>query len=309
MYKKSEIFYIHAIAPMHVGSGQDLGIVDMPIQRESHTNYPKIEGSSLKGSIREAFENEAKKEKDKNDIDEIQIHLVFGYDETNASEEAKQVFKEKGQYAGAIGFSDARILLFPVKSVKGTFAWITCPYVLKRFKKDLEICGVNETFEIPNENTITNNSKIKVDDNVVILEEYSFEVKEDEKTTKLAEFLAKETKIDEIKEKLIVLEDDVFKDFVTQFTEVITRTKIDNSTGTVKDGALFTEEYLPAESVMYSLVMASDVFAPIDEDKKTLKTVKDVLGFFKKCPNVIQIGANATIGKGVCEIITKDENE
>jgi len=302
MYKKSEVFYIHSIAPMHVGSGQDLGIVDMPIQRESHTNYPKIEGSSLKGSIREAFENSGK--------DEIKIHLVFGYDETNASNEAKEIFKEKGHYAGSIGFSDARILLFPVKSVKGTFAWITCPYVLKRLKKDLEISGVNETFEIPNENTITKDSKIKLNEKVVILEEYSFDnVGEDEKTTKLAEFLAKETKIDEIQEKLIVLEDDVFKDFVTQFTEVIARTKIDNTTGTVKDGALFTEEYLPAESIMYSLVMASDVFAPIDKDKKTLKTVEDVLGFFKECPDVIQIGANATIGKGVCEIITKGENE
>ncbi|MBK9462153.1 MAG: hypothetical protein IPN94_22720 [Sphingobacteriales bacterium] len=30
-------------------------------------------------------------------------------------------------------------------------------------------------------------------------------------------------------------------------TEVITRTKIDNETGTVEDGALFTEEYLPTE--------------------------------------------------------------
>ncbi len=309
MYKKAEIFYIHNISPMHVGSGQDLGIVDMPIQRESHTNYPKIEGSSLKGSIREAFENSGK--------DEIKIHLVFGYDETNASEKAKEVFKEKGQYAGAIGFSDARILLFPVKSVKGTFAWITCPYVLKRFKKDLEICEVKRTFEIPNENTITEDSKIKVDEdkNVVILEEYSFSnVCKDEKTTELAKFLAKEIGIEEIKEKLIVVEDDVFKDFVTQFTEVITRTKIDNSTGTVKDGALFTEEYLPAESVMYSLAMASPVFAPIEEKyKEELKSEEDVLNFFKECPNVIQIGANATIGKGVCEIInnenSKDNNE
>jgi CRISPR-associated protein Cmr4 len=221
----------------------------------------------------------------------------------------KQVFKEKGQYAGAIGFSDARILLFPIKSVKGTFAWVTCPYVLKRFKKDLKICGVEKDFEIPNENTITTNSKIRVDENVVILEEYSFNnIYEDEKTTKLAKFLAKETKIDEINEKLIVLEDDVFKDFVTQFTEVITRTKIDNSTGTVKDGALFTEEYLPAESIMYSLAMASPIFAPI-EDKRGLENEEDVLNFFKKCPDVIQIGANATIGKGVCEIITKGKNE
>ena len=306
MYKKSEIFYIHTITPTHVGSGQDLGIVDMPIQRESHTGFPKIEGSSLKGSIREAFESSGK--------DEIKIHLTFGFDETNVSEEIKEKFKkllkdkERGfQYSGAIGFSDARILLFPIKSVKGVYAYVTSREVLKRFKKDLEICGVKESFEIPPNNSITKESKIKVKDDIVILEEYSFEVKADEKTTKLAEFLSEEMGIDEIKEKLVILEDDVFKDFVQQFTEVITRTKIDNSTGTVKDGALFTEEYLPAETIMYSLVMSSPVFAPV-EDKQGLENENDVLNFFKECPKVIQIGANATIGKGICEIILKGNN-
>ena len=302
MYKKSEIFYIHTITPTHVGSGQDLGIVDMPIQRESHTGFPKIEGSSLKGSVREAFES--------SDKDEIKIHLTFGYDETNASDDAKKIFKDEKQkqYAGALGFSDARILLFPIKSVKGVYAYVTSREVLKRFKRDLEICEAKESIEIPSDNSITEVSKIKIKDNIVILEEYSFEVKADEKTTKLAEFLSKETEIDEIKEKLVILEDEVFKDFVTQFTEVITRTKIDNSTGTVKDGALFTEEYLPAETVMYSLVMASPIFAPV-EDKQGLENEDDVLNFFKECPEIIQIGANATIGKGICKIITKGKKQ
>ena len=301
MYKKSEIFYIQTITPTHVGSGQDLGIVDMPIQRESHTNYPKIEGSSLKGSIREAFESSSK--------DEIKIHLTFGFDETNASKDAKAVFKEEKQkqYAGALGFSDARILLFSIKSVKGVYAYVTSKEVLERFKRDLEICGVKNSFEIPAENSITEESKVKVKDNIVILEEYSFEVEEKKETTNLAEFLVKQTGIESIKEKLVVLEDDVFKDFVTQFTEVITRTKIDNSTGTVKDGALFTEEYLPAETIMYSLAMASPIFAPI-EDKKGLADEVKVLEFFKEIPEVIQIGGNATIGKGICKIITKGKS-
>jgi len=303
MFKKAEIFYIHTITPMHVGSGSDLGIVDMPIQRESHTSYPKIEGSSLKGSIREAFEQEK-------NIDELKIHQVFGYDETNASEEAKKKFDElKDKYAGALGFSDARILLFPIKSVKGVFAYVTCPNVIKRYENDLvKIIGKNVDFKIPNENTITQNSKIKLDDeDIVILEEYSFEVSEDNNTNKLAEFLAKKTEISEIKEKLIVLSDDDFKDFVNMFTEVITRTKIDNKTGTVKDGALFNEEYLPSETVMYSMVFASSIIPYIGND---IKNEDDVMKFFKNnCPEVIQIGGNATIGKGICKIIKGGKDE
>jgi len=55
MTSKIKPFFIKSITPLHVGSGSDLGVVDLPIQRESHTGFPKIEASSLKGSIRSEF--------------------------------------------------------------------------------------------------------------------------------------------------------------------------------------------------------------------------------------------------------------
>jgi CRISPR-associated protein Cmr4 len=297
MYKNATIFYLQTVTPTHVGSGQDLGIVDLPIQRETHTGYPKIEGSSLKGSLREAFEHIVD--------DDIKIHLTFGFDESNATETAKDIFKDKAeQFAGALGFTDAKILLFPVKSVKGVYAYITCPDVLRKFQRDLEIVGIRKNFEIPTENSITSESKVKLDnENVVILEEYSFQVSPE--ADAVADFLAVETGVGNIKEKLVVLSDDDFKDFVKMFTEVITRTKIDNTTGTVQEGALFTEEYLPAETILYSFALTSPVMAPID-DKHGLDDETSVLEFFRtNCPKVFQIGGNATIGKGICKIVTK----
>ncbi len=56
MFKKALPFFIYVITPLHAGTGQELGIVDLPIQRERHTGFPKIEASGLKGSIREVFE-------------------------------------------------------------------------------------------------------------------------------------------------------------------------------------------------------------------------------------------------------------
>jgi CRISPR-associated protein Cmr4 len=347
MYKKAKPFYIQTITPTHIGSGSDLGIVDMPIQRESHTSFPKIEGSSLKGAIREAVENKCeifklldkqkelkikyKEDEEKNKkvleklkdiveqekdlkqifLNELKVNTIFGFDNTNTTAITEEKFKDnKDKFAGAIGFSDARILLFPVKSVKGVYAYITSPLVIQRYKDELEnIAKDSVDFGIPKENSITNESKVKLSDNenIVILEEYSFDnIDKNENTTKLANFLEKQTGISEIKEKLIVLDDDDFKNFVKMFTEVITRTKIDNIKGTVKDGALFTEEYLPAETVMYSFVMASPIMANIDE-VKDLDDENKVLEFFNKnCPDVIQIGGNATIGKGVCKIVTKE---
>ena len=56
MYKSTNPLFLICETPLHAGSGDDLGIVDLPIQRERHTSFPKIEASSLKGALREAFE-------------------------------------------------------------------------------------------------------------------------------------------------------------------------------------------------------------------------------------------------------------
>ncbi len=305
MFKKAKIMYIHTISPMHVGSGSDLGIVDMPIQREGHTNFPKIEGSSLKGSIREAFEL-----KGQTDVDVlIKTYMSFGYDESNAPSAVQQAFPEKSdkEFAGALGFSDSRILLFPVKSAQGIFAWATSPMILKRFIKDLELSNQEQDFKIE-KNSIPNDSIIMIDDNNVILEEYQIKVSKNDNTQNIANFLAKELKNDEIKEKLIILDDREFEDFVTLSTEIITRNKIDNRKGTVDDGALFTEEYLPCETVMYSLVLASNVMIKVTQIQN-FSSDDEVMNFFTSTiPEILQIGGNATIGKGIVSIVVGGNN-
>ncbi|MEZ4851051.1 MAG: type III-B CRISPR module RAMP protein Cmr4 [Bacteroidia bacterium] len=348
MYRKARPLFLICNTPTHVGSGSELGIVDLPIQRERHTGFPKFEGSSLKGSLREAFERKVdptnKREfKDLDDRDVI-IHRLFGYDEGSLNSDEKKrlkkhfqkeagkkengeiAYKDASQFAGALGFSDARILLFPVKSMKGVFAWATCLRVLKQFVQDMQL--VDGSFELKNlddkniqENgtyLFSKNSSLKIDSgdsSKVVLEEYTFsvsnylndvvKVKEGEEADKpnfpdwLAEKLFGDTNsywANKLKNDIVVLPDDDFKDFVNLSTEVITRTKIDNNTGTVEQGALFTEEYLPAESVMYSLVLTAAEFTSRDktmEEDKVSKFFKDNL------PNVIQIGGNATLGKGI----------
>ena len=148
MFKLAKPFFMIVETPLHAGSGQDLGIVDMPIQRERHTSFPKIEGSGLKGSVREVFEERA------NDIDERKrIHTVFGYDDSEKDKGVKDIFKENKEFQGALGFTDARTLLFPVKSMKGIFAWITCPKVLDRFKRDLELAKIKNIPAMPAKST------------------------------------------------------------------------------------------------------------------------------------------------------------
>ena len=323
MFKKAKLFFLVAETPLHPGSGGDsTGFVDLPIQRERYTNFPKIEASSLKGSIREAF-SVANKEiqingqkirpLDKADKDDY-LSLVFGPENSDES------------YASAISFLDARILLFPVKSLKGIFAWITSPMVLERFVEDLKFLEFKED-NLKNhgflnnldqlKNTVPTNSDLVINNNVVVLEEYTFKVNTNENTSKIASFIAKhifkENEYtfwqEKLQKSLIILPDDEFRDFVTNSTEIITRTKIDDRTGTVQQGALWTEEYLPQETILYSIAFSSPLRVENENKKGALagKTIDDesenVIKFFEGgLPKIIQIGGNQSLGKGIIRV-------
>ncbi|MEZ4884821.1 MAG: type III-B CRISPR module RAMP protein Cmr4 [Chitinophagales bacterium] len=312
MYKIARPLFLHCQTAMHAGTGDDLGIVDLPIQREKHTGYPKIEASGLKGAIRESFEENATSVADR-----VKLHVAFGYDEKDASRKPSitDEFKDKESrdFAGTIGFTDARIVLFPLKSLKGIFAYATCPSVLKKLKQELQdICQLSITIETDfNSIDVTKvavaNASHLSSNNKAILEEYSFDCSDtdlNKKAKELAKQLNEILGITDLENKLVVLEDDTFADFVKNSTEVVTRIKIDNETGTVAKGALFTEEYLPTECVMYSLVLASNVFAPSKKDKFDKGEYLSVMNYFADTlNNVIQIGGNATLGKGIVKTI------
>jgi len=312
MFQKSIALFLTCETPLHAGSGDSLGIVDMPIQRERHTSFPKIEASSLKGSLREAFEG---------------LHL-----ETNPKRDHPDILKTFGpdsdgsEHAGAIGFTDARLLLFPVKSMKGVFAWITCPKVLHQFAEDMKLAVKLEVSNIP---SVSDGEAVPLGEDQLtigcnyVLEEYTFKKKEKAKSEldhkEIAHWLAdhlfnsRSYCNDKAKKDILVLSDNDFKDFVNLSTEVITRTKIDNNTGTVQGGALFTEEYLPAESVLYSIVLASPEF--VSKGHTRNQDVDDLMKIFTNGINglpVIQLGGNATLGKGILRTKfvepTKSEN-
>ena len=44
-------YWIHALTPLHVGSGRGIGFIDLPIMREKATEYPFVPGSAVKGVL------------------------------------------------------------------------------------------------------------------------------------------------------------------------------------------------------------------------------------------------------------------
>ena len=286
MSEKAMLF-VHALTGLHPGSGTALGVVDLPVQRERHTQWPVIPGSSLKGVLRDACARRTKR-------DDPPLLTVFGPETSSASD-----------HAGALALTDARILAFPVRSLRGVFAWVTCPAVIQRLSRDLVLAGRDGLASLPpvakDQAACADNSPLLVDGDKLVLEEFEFARAGD--AAPIADWVARHAVQDaatqgRIQDHLAVLHDDDFTHFVRHATEVVARVGLDYEKKTVRSGALFYQEFLPPETLFYSLVFAED-----GRRKDPKMTAAQVLGYVQKnVPPVLQIGGDETIGRGLCAV-------
>jgi len=303
MFTGAKPFLLYAVSSVHAGSGSEVGLVDLPIQREQHTGFPKIESSSLKGAIRAACSYQARDDEEA----KRRIRLIFGSDPSETEGDGSRELQ-----AGAISLADARLLLFPVKSMRGVFAWITCPYVLRRWNDELELFGKGsyEKFPVPAVNTVSPSSKLLIpkhnhevdQQDRIVLGEYTLEVTPSEETSRLGQALGRYLSLSEeldLEKRLVILDDDTFRDFVTLSTEVNARIRVESEKGTVVNKALWYEENLPPESVLYSFLFAGHVRGGGEESFRTDKDVLNYLLDDDHFPAVFQLGGNSTIGRGI----------
>ncbi|GAB6065423.1 type III-B CRISPR module RAMP protein Cmr4 [Aquifex pyrophilus] len=270
--KNTETSLLRVLTPLHIGTGQGTGYVDLPIYREVHTGFPAIPASSIKGNVRtEKIYEVAQKLKKK--PDEVDRLVEKGEDES--VRELSKLFGSKKNEGKAV-FTDGRVLLFPVKSLRGIFALITSPYVINRFLKDIEKGEFRISLE--DNSCIALSDTVKVD-NSVVLEEFVFRCVRGAFPEELEKLPLEE----EYKNRMVIVSDNVFSHMVRNYTEIQTHIKVNPETGTVSEGHLWTEEYVPSETVFYFQLINGE---------NLLKGV-----------NTLQLGGNTTTGKGVVEVL------
>lgn len=265
----AKMFYLHVLENLHVGSGEGSGVIDMPIAREAATRLPVVPGSGLKGALKWEY----------GDSD------LFGS-------------KEK---AGLIAPPEARLLLLPVASWAGTFAWITCPLVLRRWLtacKDLDrkVDATIPSTIADDQIMVQENSMLKISDQVH-LDELSFEMPESDldNTTKIAAQIAEDLFVGDtdwqtaLTTRFAIVSDTVFSYFAEHGTEVRARIKVNDDTGVVERGALWYEESLPAETVLFGVVAADKARTGRKQDEDILSKLPD---------HRIQLGGNWSTGGG-----------
>ncbi|WP_277300064.1 type III-B CRISPR module RAMP protein Cmr4 [Treponema succinifaciens] len=288
MFENTSIAIMYAVTPCHAGSGSALGVVDLPIQRERHTNWPMIQASGVKGAFRANFDRFKNKIADKEQIKDFErlSESVFGT-------------SSDGGYAGSLSISDAKILAFPMRSNVSPFVWITCPAVLKRLEKDLSVANFNSIefdsskFSVSDDKAISlGKSELKGN---ILLEDYEVQVAD----TKIEEF-SKISSFFKDAERLLLVSDDVFNYGVSNCTQIMAQIRIDSKTGTTQDGSLRYQEELPSDTIMYTVIHWGDSKNSV-EDKLKAETIKKFITE-EVIANHIQIAGDETCGRGVFQL-------
>jgi CRISPR-associated protein Cmr4 len=297
MFQAQQLVFYSCVSPVHMGAGQAVGAIDNPIQREVHTGHPLIAGSGLKGAVRHHFARTW--------ADKDLIKRIFG-PERDASE-----------HAGAIAFTDAALVAFPVRSLRNTFVYATCPTALGRLKR---LAGSQATWKVEpvavgSVKTASSGASSALVNGRLILEAFDFAAAEDPNVKTIAAWLADHALPlgddhaffrDKLKVDLVVLSDTEFDHFVRHATVVEPHVRIDGDTGTAAKGALFYTENLPPESLLAGLVLAS-VERRKGKDTEGLMDATSVLaavlqggeGLIGLADRLLQVGGDATTGRGL----------
>lgn len=286
---QAHIYHLQNLSALHVGTGQGVGVVDLPIARSKATNLPIVPGSGLKGVLRDELQSQQQLNKE-------QIKALFGPD--NANEDS---------HAGAIAFGDANLLLLPIRSFSGTIAYATCPYILRQYQRDLGLSLKIPQLDIEQAGVVQGSALLINGTSAIALEDLDIQANHNDNIQQWADVIT--TKLypegiaqaeewrKEVSKRFVILPDDLFSFLADTATEVRIRIRIDRDTRIVKEGALWSEENLPAETVLWGVLGVADA-----RDRSGLKAA-DLSTLLPKEELNIQIGGKHTVGRGLCRML------
>lgn len=288
MNKETLLLGLYAETSLHAGTGQGLGVIDLPIQREAHTGWPCVYGSGMKGALRDRAEQYSD--------DKEWIQDAFG----------PEVINGGAENAGAFMITDARLLLLPIRSLTTHFKWVTCPALLQRFAQDQHrLCGQScqlPELAITDAQALVYNAQRQAH---VFLNEFRFQtVEKQTELTSIIEMilplLGDDNQRSRLETRLVIVSDDIFS-HLCQATPVNAHVRLD-ANKTVVNGALWFEESLPPDTVLYCGIVASDSRRKDSKLKASdlLNQMNNVV--FPPDNNYLQIGGNETVGMGWCRV-------
>lgn len=265
---KAKLFRMRLVTNLHMGSGEaNFNFIDNQVQRDPITEYPNMHPSGIKGALREFFDGIESKE---------YVREIFGSENTE-KEDNKQ---------GEVSFIEGKLLSIPVRSNKKSYFMGTTIEIIKEYVEFSKLFGKNteNLKEIEEELKKIHKKLTEAGKKVCVLgnEEKGLLIESFENNE--IDFYAENdvlSKVLGIKD-IVVIKEENFKDEISKRLPVIARNQLEN--GVSKN--LWYEEVVPRETVFYTGLVNSQ---NIDKFEDFCKKLEE---------NLVQIGANATIGYG-----------
>jgi len=291
----SRLFHLHTLSALHCGTGQSVGVVDLPIARARATQLPIVPGSSLRGVLRQALQAK----------DPALTNALFG---------PRTISDNANSFAGALAVGDAHLLVLPVRALAGILCYATAPFILTRYARDLRAAGLEPPPMPVNPPTgdralVVPESANLVGGSTLVLEDLDLQGRGDAATRQWAESIASSIHPrdadarDDFCSRFAILPDNILGFLAETATELRTRISIDDATGTVKPGALWFEEHLPAESVLWGVYALDDSRVPGKPRAAAdlAEALRAQLG--DDGEQLLQLGGQAGVGRGLVRLL------
>lgn len=286
--RNRRIYTLQALTGLHIGCGQGQGDVDLPVTRGKGVTRPIVPGTSLKGALREAWQGGP-----------AEKTWLFGPERDDPNHRR-----------GALIFDDARLLLLPVASMAGGWAWVSTADTLRRFARDVDdtelqmalIPGGNVKDLAPEQNHAwvgCHDSPLKWqvgDKPLLMLHDFLMRPNAAALGIGWHTLLARRLFPDdsswqkEVADRLVVVSDTVMDALCDLALDVRSRVSL-NDDRVAQGQALWREELVPNDAVFWGMVAHS----PVGADKGGHST-QHALSLIQ--PQTLQLGGKATVGHG-----------
>jgi len=300
------VYWVHALSSLHPGTGRGEGYIDLPLAREKVTGFPFLPGSTMKGVFADSCgATDVKRrpptsDREPNPEYDATLHAAFGRAGNDTAN------------AGALVFTDARLICLPARSLYGTFAWCTSSYILRRLNRDLEMAGQPTIPEPACESSLAcvpdgrPSPTILADGAKIFLEDWDLVYTACARTKQWAQAIAgwvfprdaNQWQTEFVK-RFLVLSDELFNFLAQTGTEVQAHIKIEQEQKRAAGGALWYEETLPPETILAGLVWCDPIRGVAGVNPEDVKD----LCRSREGESAIQIGGKATVGKGRCRLL------
>ncbi|MEM0267601.1 MAG: type III-B CRISPR module RAMP protein Cmr4 [Thermofilaceae archaeon] len=245
-YQLADLVLIEAVTHVHAGVGRAGGVVDLPVQRDEY-GYPCIYASSLKGALKTALLWALVKEKNDLTLARRAVEALLG-----PEPEPEESFES------SVAVLDARLVAMPVRSLRGVYAYVTSPVLLRSFLEYSRLYGASEKLVGDVESLLNKTKEVargsclcvgdkdqlvvsELEGKIILLEELWLNPQQVQSGGELSKALG-------LDKPLLVLHDDEARHAIDRGLLRLTRVRLRRDTKTVEEGGLWSEEYVPAKT-------------------------------------------------------------